>query len=181
MTTRALYDNLADLFAYPGSELPLRARRCLAAARDAAPAAVPVLAAFADTVASQPSTRLEEVYSATFDLSDACCPYLGYHVFGASPKRAALMVELKEAYGQMGIDVGSELPDHLCLVLRYLARCQDEELAAELEEFVLMPGLEKMAGALADGQNPYADLVHTAQLVVQGERTSLPVGGAGDV
>ncbi|MCL4464679.1 MAG: nitrate reductase molybdenum cofactor assembly chaperone [Chloroflexi bacterium] len=176
MGNRAMYAALAPLFAYPGPDLPALAQSCYEQALSCQSAAVSELAAFAATTAALSRSRLEEIYSATFDLSDACCPYLGYHLFGGSPKRALLMVNLKEAYREVGIEVGRELPDHLCLLLGYLAQSPDEDLAEDLRDIVLVPGLAKIAEALADSQNPYGSLLRGALLSL---RSGQPVTAGG--
>jgi nitrate reductase molybdenum cofactor assembly chaperone NarJ/NarW len=176
MAKRSLYAALAPLFTYPGPDLPALAQHCYEAALACQPEAVPALAAFAATTTALSPSRLEEIYSATFDLSDACCPYLGYHLFAGSPKRAALMVNLKEAYREAGIEVGQELPDHISLVLRLLARSHEGEVASDLRECLLVPGLSKMAEALAESQNPYGSLLRGALLALA---TSQPVGAGG--
>ncbi|MHB1133591.1 MAG: nitrate reductase molybdenum cofactor assembly chaperone [Chloroflexota bacterium] len=171
------YEQFATLLTYPGADLPQQAGRCaeaLAAWGQAAQEA----RAFAAAARALTPARLEEVYSGTFDLSPACCPYMGYHLFGESPKRAVLMVQLKGEYREVGLEVGSELPDHLCLLLRFLARARDEALAADLTTELVAPGLIKMVGGLAgsEANNPYAHALRALLLAVQGEP---PVGDAG--
>ena len=175
----AAYEQLATLLAYPTADLARNAARC-AEALAANPPAAAEARAFAGAVRATAPGRLEELYSATFDLSPACCPYLGYHLFAESPKRAVLMVHLKEEYQRVGLEVGTELPDHLCLLLRFLARGEDEALAAELNAELLLPGLVKMVGSLADGENPYAHALRATLLAAQAEQPAAAGGGACD-
>jgi len=125
-----------------------------------------LMSQFAAFVESTSLGHLEEIYTATFDLNPVCCPYVGYHLFGNDPKRADLMVKLQQGYREAGIDVGSELPDHLSLLLRYLAHIDDPELGGELAGMLIGPALEKMASSL-DGANPYALVVRSAERVVR--------------
>ena len=174
MAQREHYARLAELLSYPGPDLPALAERAAEALAGLVPEAARAVASFRAATSALPLGRLEEVYSATFDLNPACCPYLGYHRFAESPKRAALMVGLKQAYAAVGLASEGELPDHLCLVLRYLALAEDAELAGELRDEVLLPGLEKMLQALAGSDNAYASLLHAALLVARREQEIAP-------
>jgi nitrate reductase molybdenum cofactor assembly chaperone NarJ/NarW len=176
-----MYVRLAELLSYPRPDLPTLAGRAAETLAGRSPEAAALLAAFRAAAVALPPGRLEEVYSATFDLSPACCPYLGHHLFAESPKRARLLVGLKEAYAQVGLALEGEIPDHVCLVLRYLAASEDKELRADLRDEVLLPGLDKMRQALANGDNAYAPLLQATLVVARGEREASAVGGAGDV
>jgi nitrate reductase molybdenum cofactor assembly chaperone len=141
---------LADLLEYPSPGLPDAIRRVRAAA-DGVPAATALLDRFAADVDALPPGRLEELYSAAFDLStpssvDATCyPYVGHHLFGESYRRSRFMVGLLERYAAEGFEVeGAELPDHVVVLLRFLATDPDPELAAELVGDALLPALGRM-------------------------------------
>ena len=105
-----------------------------------------LLESFRDFLQTTPAGRLEEIYTATFDFEGTFHPYIGHHLLGDSYKRSALLVGLKERYRACGVETGSELPDHLTVVLRVLAACDDVKLKQELIGEALVPALNKMLG-----------------------------------
>ena len=175
-----LFDLFAELLSYPRPGLVATARECEALVAPDNPEAAALLHAFAAFAAKTPPGRLEELYTAAFDLDAACSLYVGYHLLGESYKRSVFMLELKRCYEAQGLDVGSELPDHLALVLRFLARCDDAALAEELVTEALVPALEKRLGrrkgSEEDGDegaevpeqpHPYLGLLQALVLVLQ--------------
>ena len=141
---------LAALLDYPQPALARQARECRDLVAADSPGAAALLDAFLADLDSVPAERLEELYSGAFDLTmtvdaDATCyPYVGHHLFGESYRRSRFMAGLVERYRPHGFDAGTELPDHVAVVLRFLARCDDEELAEELVGEALLPALGRM-------------------------------------
>jgi len=105
-----------------------------------------LLESFRDFLEITPAGRIEEIYTATFDFAGAFHPYIGHHLLGDSYQRSALLVGLKERYRACAVEAGSELPDHLTVVLRFLAACDDAKLRQELISEALLPALNKMLG-----------------------------------
>jgi nitrate reductase molybdenum cofactor assembly chaperone len=104
-------------------------------------------------------SRLQELYSRTFDLSPVCIPYVSVHLFGEeSFKRAGLMSGLAEVYRRHDCEADIELPDHLGVILRH-APCFDAGEWDELLRYCLRPAVEPMVAALARGANPYRHVV----------------------
>jgi nitrate reductase delta subunit len=65
---------------------------------------------------------LEEAYVSLFDRSKSISLNLFEHVHGESRDRGGAMVSLVETYREAGFDpISSELPDHLPVLLEYLA------------------------------------------------------------
>lgn len=153
---------LAPLFSYPGADFAAR----LATAREAVgatacPQALASLDRFARRAETVDANEREEIYSATFDLSPSCPPYLGVHLFEAeSPERARLMVGLRRAAAQAGRQSGSELPDHLAEVLAGADAFSQEEWL-DLARLCLVPALARMAERLDPVGNPYHHLLAT--------------------
>ena len=143
---RRIFNLFADILAYPGPGLLAAVRECEALAAALDPALPATLRPFRDFVAETSLTRLEEVYTGTFDLDATCYPYVGYHLFGESYKRSLFLLKLKEAYRAFDISLGSELPDHIAPVLRSLAVCDDSEVSQELLNVALLPALDRMTG-----------------------------------
>ncbi len=144
---RSLYHCFADMLEYPaGGTLPaaLKAQDLLI---DENPEAATLLKDFHEYAASLPPGRLEEVYTGTFDLDATCHPYVGYHLFGETYKRSAFLVELKQRYNAEGFEYPeTELPDHLSVILHFLAVTKDEILALEIASDALLPVLDRMTG-----------------------------------
>ncbi len=166
---RELLRLLAGMLEYPGAELASRTRRCQALLAERSPEAAGALAAFAEFVEGESPGRLEEVYTSSFDLNPQCYPYAGYQLFGEDPKRSQLMIGLQQSYCTSGFDTAGELPDHVPLLLKFLAVLDDAETERDLRELVLSPSLAKMAKTLEEKQNPYATAVTAALLVMSYE------------
>ena len=136
----------ADLLSYPRPGLAAAARECEALVAPDNPEAAVLLHGFAGFAAETPPGQLEELYTAAFDLDASSSLYVGYHLLGESYKRSVFMLELKRCYEAQSLDIGTELADHLAVVLRFLAGCDDAELAQELVTEALVPALEKRLG-----------------------------------
>jgi nitrate reductase delta subunit len=136
----------AEMLEYPRADLRAAVRECQQLVAPASPEAAAQLGAFGDFVERTPPGRLEEVYTGTFDLDAACHPYVGFHLFGDSYKRSAFLLGLKERCRKFGVPAGSELPDHIAVVMRLLAACKDAGEARGITLEALLPALEKMLG-----------------------------------
>ena len=155
----------ARLFEYPSPGLREVARDC----EDRAEAgAIPHegLSAFRDYVERVPLEEQEELYTSAFDLRPETSPYIGYHLFGDGYLRSAFLQELKTRYRGVGLEVGTELPDHISLMLRFTAACADESERAVLIDEALLPALAKMTAA--DEANCYRLLLQSLRLVLGG-------------
>ncbi len=148
---RRVWQLFAELLSYPragapeGRPLVAAVRECQALVAPHVPEAAALLEAFGDFVAEMPPGRLEELYTSTFDLDPTCHPYVGYHLLGESYKRSAFLVGLKERYRAHGFSVPTgELPDHLSILLRFLAVCDDPVLSSEIVHEALLPALARM-------------------------------------
>ncbi|MCK6579390.1 MAG: nitrate reductase molybdenum cofactor assembly chaperone [Anaerolineae bacterium] len=137
----------ADMLDYPQANLRDRVQEAEALAGAANAQAGQFVSEFRAFVEETPLGSLQEIYTGTFDLDAACHPYVGYHMFGETYKRSPFLVGLKERYRAHNFAApANELPDHLAVVLRFLAVCDDEELSRELIDLGLRTCLEKMTG-----------------------------------
>ncbi len=150
---RAHYEQLAALFEYPGPDYPARVRLARECLGNRYPLAVAELDAFAralpsetDTFSPEALNDMQEVFTRSFDVQSITTLGVGYVMFGDDYKRGEVLVNLNREHRAAGVDCGTELPDHLPLVLRLLARWQDPEIVAEFVEEMLYPALEKMIG-----------------------------------
>lgn len=147
----AHYEHLARLFDYPRRDYPtwveaahelLRGRYVIAAAH---------LGAFAQALPTEgePFTpealdEVQEIFTRSFDVQAITTLGVGYVMFGDDYKRGEVLVNLNRELRAVGIDPGSELPDHLPNVLRLVARWEDRELAEEFVVEILYPALGAM-------------------------------------
>ncbi len=158
---------LGHLFAYPVRERfeadLARARGCLLDAGETE--AADALRLFAAATARRSFEDLEDLYTRTFDLAPLCAPFLSVHLFGQeSYRRARLMTGLAEAYTRTGFDRGTELPDHLAMVLQAAERFPDDEWR-ELVAKVLGRALARMQGSLG-ADEPYRHLLQAVRLAL---------------
>lgn len=172
---------LARVLDYPGEQTQGVCEELLQRLRARGSPAAEPLAEFASAMRRLDLSVRQELYAATFDVNPACCLYLGYHLFGDSYKRGALMSGLNGEYASAGFDPGPELPDHVCVLLRYLderaaasapprraAREETGEDVTELLELVMLPALRILAQRFEETSNPYGLPVTAALRLLAG-------------
>lgn len=156
-----------ELLDYPGPDTMARAYTCGRLLEDAE--ALTHLASFTLQSGLIAPERMEEIYTATFEINPASFIYAGYVLFGESMKRGALLVKLQEEYRRRGFDHGGELADHLGVMLRFLATVEDDpELVADLLAECVAPAAHQMREAI-DPANPYAALLSAILRVIDPE------------
>ncbi len=161
------YRLFARLLDYPTAVLGEQARECLDALSSAgSPAAAP-LQSFCRYTQEAPLARMEELYTRTFDLQAVCSPYVGYQLFGDNYKRGMFMARLNEEYRERGFSAGSELPDHIAVVLRFLDLGTEGEFSRALLAEGLVPALAKMWQCLGSpSDNPYSEVIGALSLAI---------------
>jgi nitrate reductase molybdenum cofactor assembly chaperone NarJ/NarW len=162
---REIYRHFAALLSYPQGDMGDAARTCLALLSEHNRPAADELKGFCDFVVSQAPSRIEEVYTATFDLQPVCYPYVGYQLFGESKQRALFLVKLQECYRAHGYIKGGELPDHLSEILQFLAMAPDATDCEDLVNDGLLPALANIVQGV-EGEHPYGDLLRALQATV---------------
>lgn len=126
----------------------------------------------------------QELFVSTFELGAACVPYVSVHLFGEeSFKRGAFLSALRGRMGELGFDVGRDLPDHIATMLRFLA-VLDRDEAETLVHYCLLGAVTKMRGLLSEG-HAYRALLDTVEGVLRWclpgiEGAPLPPEGAAD-
>ncbi len=132
------------------------------------PSAYEALAGFLESVRQGPVSRLEEIYTNTFDLQGVCPPYVGQHLFGESNKRKWFMARLNEEYRRRGFATGDELSDHVAVVLCFLAQGYEDEFSHVLQNEGLMPAVTGMLKTFGEmNANPYRHLLQALLVVLQ--------------
>ncbi len=157
----------AEVLGYPGDSLSESANECLRQLNGSFPDIADQMRSFVTFVESQNRGALEELYTETFDMAPAMTLYIGYHLFGETPKRSSFLVRLEEAYQSHDFHSGTELADHLCVLLRFFSVAQDTEFVIPLLEESIMPVLDKMAGDLQKSKNGYAPVVSSLRLFLR--------------
>lgn len=145
---------LAGALDYPGPGWPEVVARCRAAAEPGGP-----LEAFVTAVRDIPLGTLQEAYAAAFDMQPEMSLNTGFHLFGDDYLRSAFLVRLAEIFRELQFAVGTELPDHACLLLRFLAQAGGSPAAAGLAEECLAPALARVAARLEAARHPYQHLL----------------------
>ena len=145
------YEHLARLFDYPKSDYPLWVQSVydlLAGTYVVAAARIAELACILPTegepFSQEALDEVQEIFTRSFDVQAITTLAVGYLRFGDDYKRGELLVHLRREQKAVGVECGSELPDHLPNVLRLLARWEDRELRREFVESILFPAVEHM-------------------------------------
>lgn len=175
-----LYGLFSELLGYPGPGLADAAGRAAALAGPLSAEAVAYLRQFQGFAQQTPLARIEETYTGVFELDAVCHPYVGYHLFGESYKRSAFILGLKDRYRPYGLSYGIELPDHLAVILGYLAVNLDPCEAGVLIAEALQPALGRMLASKDEDEppdpampkpppkgGPYRDVLEALALVLQ--------------
>lgn len=181
----ALVLAFADVLSYPHTRIDDDVRACEELARDESAEAAALLSRFGSFVESVPLGELQEAYTLAFDLDSlsesepTCYPYVGHHLFDENHKRSAFILGLLERYRAHGFtDETGDLPDHLVLVLRFLATCDDDELVTETIDEAVLPALARMVGTVGtdepvNGRQRYQQLVQALALALHVRRPAV--------
>lgn len=137
------------------------------------------LPAFRDFIAASELTTLQEEYVATFDFNPATSLYLGHHLFGDNQKKSGYMIGLKQEFSRYGYcPVGNELPDHLSVVLGFLAFLSEGEKSDERRSLIaklVLPGVERLNAAFASKQDsPWRPILEAVQLLCTADCKEVP-------
>lgn len=170
MTLAAGYDSLGRMLDYPrgveGIAADCDAVRAILQTRDIESPLEP----FGRFVEGSALARLQEEYVATFDFNPAVALYLGHHLFGDNRKKGAYLIRLKQEFGRRGFTPpGNELPDHLPLLLgflAYLARNGEDGARRSFVSECVLPGVERLGAAFsARRDSPWKPVVEAARLL----------------
>jgi nitrate reductase assembly molybdenum cofactor insertion protein NarJ len=154
---RQQLEAIAALFTYPRIDYREAVENAVAVSLAIAPALVEL----AREIRGLPLTRLQELYTSTFDLQPACALDLGWHLFGEEYERGLLLARMRRELRAHGIPEHSDLPDHVSRALLLLARMAPAD-AEEFAAAIVGPALEQMLKCLPPG-NLFASLLRAAQ------------------
>lgn len=152
---------LSALLSYPTAELQAATgdvRAALAAERLLPAPALGALEPLLDALARTDIYELQEVYVGLFDRSRSLSLNLFEHVHGESRDRGGAMVDLVETYRAGGFEpTGPELPDHLPVLLEFLATRPLGEARETLADAAHI--IEALRVRLTRRESPYAALL----------------------
>ena len=177
-TVQRICCHFAELISYPTADLAAAVAACSTLLRKDYPESVSSLERFTGFLHAQLPARVEEIYTATFDLQPVCHPYVGYQLCGESQQRAMFLMQLNRLYRRYDFVAGVELPDHVSTLLRFIGSHAPDDCGRELIEDGLLPALAKMEEGLDSATHPYSaplqSLRSFLQVVVEPE---LPATG----
>jgi nitrate reductase delta subunit len=153
----------ATLLNYPNDEVKQTAAICYTRLKEFYPDTAEHLRGFIRFLGEEQASRVEEVFTATFDLQQQCYPYVGYQLCGENQHRTMFLIKLREIYRQHDFVAGNELPDHLCEVLRFVGMVADQECYHEIVQDGLLPTLEKILQNIEAADHPYGNLLNALQ------------------
>lgn len=183
-----LYASLARMLDYPQEKKSLLAALGLVQGYLAGERPECALDSYGEFITTSTLAELQEEYVATFDFNPSVAPYLGHHLFGDNQKKGEYLIALKGEYGRHGYrPLGNELPDHLPLMLWFLAHLASQGDAGARASFIdrfVLPGVEKLADSFGASRHacPWRPVVEAIRLIcgedaAQGTR---PAEAAGD-
>lgn len=171
MITAELYASLARMLDYPQEKKSLLGALGLVQGYLAGERLECSLGPFGERVTVSTLAELQEEYVATFDFNPTVAPYLGHHLFGDNQKKGEYLIALKGEYGRHGYTpLGNELPDHLPLILWFLAHLASQGDAGARRSFIerfVLPGVGKLAGSFAASRrdSPWRPVVEAIRLI----------------
>jgi len=170
MTIAETYALLSRITAYPEKKERLHAGS-EAISRHLQEQSLPcTLAPFAAFIAPLNLAAIQEDYVATFDFSPTVALYLGHHLHGDNRKKALYLIRIREEFRRYAFTPsGNELPDHLPLLLEFLAYLAQHEGAEVRRAFIaecVVPGMERLiAGFDRRKSSPWQPVLEASRLI----------------
>jgi nitrate reductase delta subunit len=165
-----LYELFAEILDYPSAQQAACIQDCDARLTRESPESAELLQRFQASKESVRLGRLQEAYTSIFDMQPECTLNLGYQLFGDDWRRSIFLFKLKEIYQANAFDTSCELPDHLCILLRFLSARDGTNEASELVDDCLIPALSRMAGSVQLGESSYRWVLKALLLWLQKKR-----------
>ncbi|NOY13287.1 MAG: nitrate reductase molybdenum cofactor assembly chaperone [Deltaproteobacteria bacterium] len=153
-----------ELLSYPVEQHKPLAVDCYRQLQQQEPAAAAAFVEFSNFLEQQELPRIEEVYTATFDLQALCHPYVGFQLCGESQARTMFLMKLQELYAEHDFSAGTELPDHLSVLLRFIGSSADPAGNRDIIIDALLPTLEKLLKSIEARDQPYRQLLRALQI-----------------
>jgi nitrate reductase delta subunit len=162
-----LMEQLAILLEYPDEQTAAHLETALITLRARFPGTAEALAGWRSYLSENPLWAVQEHYTQTFDLNPVCSLDVGYYLFGEDYQRGMFLASLRESQEEVGLEGETELPDHLPVLLRWLARVWGTELHTDMVSECVLPAMRKMDECLARGPNPYRGVLQAIAQVLE--------------
>ncbi|MCK5720704.1 MAG: molecular chaperone TorD family protein [Thiomargarita sp.] len=164
-----LYSCFSFILDYPTLDLSKHIQNCVNLLKTDYPETIESLENFQIFIKETPIGKLEEIYTATFDINPACHIFAGHILFGESFKRGSFMAALEEEYQERNFDKGKELADHIPILFRFLNQVDlNDTFLEELIADCLIPVFEKMnANFQDDSTNPYVPILRIISVMLE--------------
>lgn len=153
------YNTLAKLFNYPSVEMKRYTGEWRSIIMKYDPGLSSYLEPFIEMIDNKTLEYREEYFVSTFYVTPLCCLDIGYILFGEDYRRGEFMANLSCEHRLAGNDCGTELPDHLPVLLTLLPKMKDARLAEELAFSLMIPALNEMIYTFRTDGNVYKDLL----------------------
>jgi nitrate reductase assembly molybdenum cofactor insertion protein NarJ len=140
----ASYERMADVFTYPDANYAERMERVREHLERRDPEAMEEMQPFFELLGTMNAEEVERSFQLSFDIQAVTTLDISYVLFGDDYKRGQMLSYLQRDQKALGIDPGSELPDHLSNLLRTLANYQDEVLREDLIRKAVIPALDSI-------------------------------------
>lgn len=178
-----LYGSFADLLEYPGPDVGRRLDACVASidgSRLDEPRgeAAAMLRRFRERIGRVGLAGMEEAYTAAFDMDPGCTLSVGHHLFGETQHRSLFMSRLAVIYSEAGfVQTGSELPDHLPTMLRFVDGLgATDQARVTLVDDAIVPACRAIAEALGRRDDPYALAFRALLMALEGSAAAAAAG-----
>ena len=142
--------HFAPLLRYPGPESARFAQQAAEALAEF-PAVAERLQRHAQWVAGLSRHEAEEAFTRTFDINPAVALEVGFHLFGLAYQRGQFLARVQQALVEHGMSSGTELPDHLPVLLELAPRLP-QAIGVELIEEAIHPAVAHMRGGFDPNQ-----------------------------
>lgn len=162
-----IYSLFGHILETPGPSLSDQVNECISLLTPFQSEAADLMNRFKTFVEQTPSSRTKQIYDETFNLEGVCYPYVGYHRLGDGSHRRMFLDGLIEEYQIYDFSGAQELPDHLGVMLEFLAKSKDEDEIEELISLCIIPALKKMLEGFEDRATPYQGVLQALLLVLQ--------------
>jgi len=162
-----LHDLFADILEPPKPLLSHQVTECVSLLSSSQPEAAGLMGQFRGFLDQIPLSQMGEIYAGTFGSQAVCYPYVGYHLLGDESHRRMFLAGLEEEYQIYHFSATNELPDHLGIMLRFLARIEDKEEKEEITFLYVLPALKRMLRGFVGRRTPYKGVLQALSLVLQ--------------
>jgi nitrate reductase delta subunit len=167
--TRTGWQLQSMMLAYPDATFPAAVQAVRQRLHVVPSDAATPLQRFVDYAERTALSDLAIEYVATFDQRKRCCLYLTYYQHGDTRNRGVALLKLKQAYRRAGLTLSDdELPDHLAVVLEFIAHGEIDNGRSLLLEH--RAGIELLRLALADAKSPWNHVLESVCSTLPGLR-----------